>query len=81
MKQLETAREVNDALGVETVSALTGRKLTTVYKWQEQNSFPPSSYFVMTEELEKIGCVAPRALWRMMESVSQSESEEEAADA
>lgn len=82
MTELESAREVIDALGgLKAVEALTGRKTTTVSAWQAKfNSFPAELFVLMTEELRTLGYTAPKALWRQIERPDDSQ-ECEVADA
>lgn len=65
-RQLQTAAEVMDALGGNTgVSKLTGGSASRVSNWRVFGRFPPSFYFLMTEELAAKGYRAPASLWGM----------------
>lgn len=77
MKHIESAREVIDALGgIKAVSALTGRKTTTVSAWQAKfDGFPPNTYILLTSALALKGFAAPAALWGQIESGNHHDCE------
>lgn len=65
MTHLESARDVIKALGgIPAVAAITGRKTTTISKWQAKfGRFPASSYVLMKNEMDRRGLTAPTSLW------------------
>lgn len=66
--ELTTTSAVVTALGgFQAVADLTGRKYNAVWNWAQAQNFPPNTYLVMTEELQRLGKSAPASLWKMTE--------------
>lgn len=72
LRMLETTDAVIEALGVERIRELTGRKsASAVFNWKENGfvgKFPADTFVVLTEALEREGFTAPPALWGMVPS-------------
>jgi hypothetical protein len=66
LETLSTASEIIDALGGNRpVADLTLSKPNAVSNWRNFGTFPPKTYFAITEALRAIGKTAPVTLWRM----------------
>jgi hypothetical protein len=68
METLTNAAEVSEALGgPEGIARLTGAKRTTIWNWIGYfKAFPPRTYVVMIQELERRGYTASPHLWKML---------------
>ena len=65
-KALSTAEEIFHVLGgIGSVAELTGSKYTAAWNWRRTGSFPPRTFVLMRQELERRGYSAPAELWRM----------------
>jgi hypothetical protein len=66
MRELETAKEVFDALGgISSVAEATGRKYKAVANWKSFNRFPANTYLALQNALKRRGVSASPALWGM----------------
>lgn len=66
---LTTTAEVIRALGgVTAVAAITGRKYSAAFNWQNFTKFPANTYVAMTAALQAKGLTAPDSLWGMVEA-------------
>lgn len=74
MHELNSAEEVFNELGLETISSLTGSKPKAALNWKYGNAFPPRTYLTLTEELKKRGKCAPASLWKMAEPAAAEAS-------
>lgn len=67
--ELTTTADVIRALGgVTAVAAITGRKYSAAFNWQNFTKFPANTYVAMTAALKAKGCTAPASLWGMVEA-------------
>lgn len=64
---LDSVRDVIDTLGgIAAVAELTNAKPKTVSAWQTwRGAFPPNTYVLLTQELERRGHHAHPRLWAM----------------
>ena len=69
-RNLETAAEVCDKLGISEIARLTGRKYSAAHNWKGFGKFPADTFLVLQEALARIDCTAPATLWSMVESPS-----------
>jgi hypothetical protein len=60
-----TAEIVETLGGTRAVAELTGVTYSAVANWIMFEKFPPNTYVMMKDELEKLGLDAPPALWKM----------------
>lgn len=68
MQQVRSPAEVIEILGgVAPVADLTGRSYDATWNWKTWKHFPPDTYLVLTDALNKRGYEAPASLWRMVE--------------
>lgn len=66
MKYLRTTADVVEALGLETLCALTEANPKQVWHWYGRAGlFPANTYVAITRALRRRGCVAPATLWPM----------------
>ncbi len=70
-KKLQSVDQVVEAIGRGRVKELTGKDSTHLCNWSASGFFPPPTYLVLNDELKRIGCSAPPALWRMIEAAKQ----------
>jgi hypothetical protein len=65
MRKCRTAQDVVDALGgLQAVCELTGANIKQAWNWTGRaDSFPASTYVVMTRALRRHKCTAPPCLW------------------
>jgi hypothetical protein len=67
---LHSTEDVIEALGgIRAVAQLMNVGITAVHNWRSWNEFPPRTYLVLTNKLERIGLRAPAKLWRMLEPI------------
>jgi hypothetical protein len=66
MKRLTDAAKIVEVLGGrEKVAELTeATNVKAVWNWPYFGVFPPNTYKVMTDELERLGYTAPPYLWK-----------------
>lgn len=71
-RMLKTTDAVIEALGVERIRELTGRKsASAVFNWKAGGfvgKFPADTFVVLTEALEREGFTALPSLWGMVPS-------------
>ena len=68
MRELQTAREVIEALGgAAATRALTGKTPQHIWNWKSAGRFPAETYLIMSNELGRQGVKAPATLWGIAE--------------
>jgi hypothetical protein len=66
MKNLRTAKEVVEALGIERVCELTDANAKQAWHWYGRaEQFPANTYVALQKALKRRGFRAPDALWAM----------------
>lgn len=67
MKKLTSVAEVVEVLGgIKEVAKLTHAKKSAALNWlYVSEAFPPNTFKLMNDALEKRGCRAPAHLWKM----------------
>jgi hypothetical protein len=67
MKNLRTAGEVVDAIGLDRVCELTESNPKGVWHWTGRTGvFPAYTYVALQKALKKRRCRAPDSLWNMV---------------
>jgi hypothetical protein len=65
IRQLSSVAEVVEAVGRERLIAITGRTTQHVTNWIAADRFPPTTYLIITKELQAKRCKARASLWGM----------------
>jgi len=67
MKNLRTALEVVEAIGLDRVCELTEANPKQAWHWYGRaGMFPANTYVVLMRALRRRGCRAPDSLWNMV---------------
>ena len=59
--------------GLSGVAQLTGKKAQHVWNWKDKGKFPPSTFLIMRDELNRKGFDAPPELWRITSVATRRE--------
>ena len=67
IRELKSTAEVIDAIGRDRFMALTGKSTQQTTNYKSTGRFPPETFVVLQDEIERLRCRAPRSLWGMIE--------------